>query len=196
VQVELSSYYLGLSVTALLPTASCDKPEPDMNAFTWELPTQLIGLHFSKHTQSPLVAISYCNGAIARTNRALKTKYNQLASTRGGNFATDSNKFTHPHHPQYFLHTPAHPEWCTEHRENPIIQDKAIFMADAVVGRTTVVLGAHNLPMIRHELKVQNLFSEIISVGYWHIRTADKHEFPIMGNLLSCHQRVKLKNIL
>jgi hypothetical protein len=174
---------------------TCDRPEPGMNAFTWELVTQLIGLHFSKHIQSPLVAISDCTGAIARTNRALKTKYNQLANTRGGTFATGSHEFTHPHQPQYFLHTPAHPERFTERRENPTMRDKAIFMADAMAGRTKAVLGTHNLPMIRHELKLQNLFSEIIPVGHWHIRTADEQNFPIMGDLLPYQQRVQLKKM-
>jgi hypothetical protein len=41
------------------------------------------------------------------------------------------------------------------------------------------------LPIIRHELKLQNLFSKIIPVGHWHIQTADEQSFPIMGDLLS-----------
>jgi hypothetical protein len=64
------------------------------------------------------------------------------------------------------------------------MRDKAIFMADAMARRTKAVLGTHNLPMIRHELKLQNLFIKIILVGHWHIRTADEQNFPIMGDLL------------
>jgi hypothetical protein len=90
---------------------TCDRPEPGMNAFIWKLLNQLIGLHFSKHR---------CH--IARTNRALKTKYNQLANIRGGTFATGSYKFTHPHHPQYFIYTLAHPERFTDRCDNPTMQ--------------------------------------------------------------------------
>jgi K+-sensing histidine kinase KdpD len=53
-----------------------------MNVFTWEFVTQLFRLDISKHIKSPLAAIFDCTGAIARTNQALKTKYNQLASTK------------------------------------------------------------------------------------------------------------------
>jgi hypothetical protein len=171
---------------------TCDRPEPGMNAFTWELVTQLIGLHFAKHLPSPLVAISDCTGAIARTNRSLKTKNNQLASTRGGIFATGAHEFSHPSHPKYFIYTPAHPERSKERRENPTVRDKAIYMADAIAGRTKAVLGTHVLPMIRHELKLENLFNEIIPAGHWHIRTADDQNFPVMGELLLYQHRVQL----
>jgi hypothetical protein len=100
------------------------------------------------------VAIYNCTDAIASTNRALKTEYNQLANTRVGTFAYGSHEITNPHHPLYFLHTSAQPERFTEGRENPTMQEKAIYMADAMVGRTKVVLETHNLPMIRHELKL------------------------------------------
>jgi hypothetical protein len=91
----------------------CDSPPPSgsritwnraelvMNAFTGELVTQLIGLYFSKYIQSPLMAIYDCTGAIARTNRALKTKYNPLvAYTRDRAFTTGAHEFTHLHIPQ------------------------------------------------------------------------------------------------
>jgi hypothetical protein len=116
-------------------------------------------------------------GAIARTNWALKIKYNQLANTRGGTFATGSHEFTHPHHPQYFLHTPAHQDRFTERCKNPTMRDKAILMADAMTGRTKAVLGTNNLSMIRHELKLQNLFSKIIPISHWRIWTADEQNF-------------------
>ena len=172
-----------------------DKPEPGMNAFTWELVTQLIGLHFTKHLTSPLVAISDCTSAIARTNRALKTKYNQLANTSGGIFASGAHEFANHRHPKYFLYTQAHPERFKNRREHPTMRDKAICMADAMAGRTKAALGAFNMPMLRYELKLENLFNEIIPIGQWHIRTADVQNFPVMGDLLPYQHRVQLANM-
>jgi hypothetical protein len=73
------------------------------------------------------------------------------------------------------------------------MQDKAIFMANAMAGGTKAVLGSHNLPMVRHEFKLKNLLHN--QVGHWHIRAADEQTFLIMEDLLPCQQRVQLKNM-
>ena len=79
----------------------CSKQrENGMNAFTWELATQLIALHFTKH-QNPdhLVLTSDCTSAITQTNRALRTRNDQLMNARGGLLAVGCHEFADPHRP-------------------------------------------------------------------------------------------------
>lgn len=122
------------------------QPEPGMNAFTWELLTQVIALHMIKYQPLYLPGFSDCTSAIARVNLALRSHINSLAHTRGGLWASGAHTFSDPQYPRQFHHIKAHPDRDTKRRTNPTIRDKAIFMADAVAGQTKEKLGTHTPP--------------------------------------------------
>jgi len=169
------------------------KHEPGMNAYTWELVTQLIALHFTKYLPSHAVHTSDCTGAIARTNHSLRTAFDQQPNERGGIFATGAHAFSNPFCPRQFIHTKAHPERDPKRTANPTVRDKAICMADAVAGRTKAKLGQRHFPMHRHELKLDDLFHEIIPPGTWHLRTTGHSPFPVVGDILPFQHKAQLK---
>jgi len=162
----------------------CDHPEPGMNAFYWELVTQLIALHFAKYQPDHLVLTSDCTSAIAITNQSLRTHINRLPNARGGVLASGVHWFADPYYYRHFIHTQCHPERHKARREKPTIRDKGINMGDAMAGKTKAGLNGIPYPMYRHTLKLTDLFKEIIPVGQWHLRTNDSQAFPVMHDIL------------
>ena len=164
---------------------SLARPAPGLNAFVWELAAQTIALHFTKYLNPlHLVLTSDCTSAIARTNHALRTRHNQLINARGGAIVAGAHAFASTTHPQRFIHTRGHPERDKKRRDNPTLRDKAMSMADAVADRTKAKLGEKTFPMHRHELKLDDLFTEIIPANNWHLRTTDLDPFPVLADIL------------
>jgi hypothetical protein len=90
--------------------------------------------------------------------------------------------FSNPFFPRTCHHIKADPENISKRTANPTIQDKAIFMADAVMaGESKARLGRIDLPKIKHHIKLQNIISESIHLEQWHFRTADdEHQTPVL----------------
>jgi len=162
-----------------------------MNAYIWELVTQLIALHMTKHLPPPHALVSDCTSAIARTNRALSTTNDQLANKRGGIFASGAHQFANPHSPKFFTHIRGHPERDKERTLNPTLADKAICMADAAAGRTKAKLGDRSFPMHRTTLLLSDILPELIPTDQWYIRSTTD-DFPVIGDLLSFQHKVRL----
>ena len=172
-----------------------NNPEPGMNAFTWELLTQLVAVHMVKHQRQDLPGYSDCTSAIARTNKALRSYNNPLAHTRGGLWASGAHVFSNHKHPRSFQHIKAHPERCPERTKHPTIQDKAIFMADAIAGQSSQRLGRIDLPTVPHSLVLENIMDEIVPLRQWHFRTANLHQTPVLSDILGHQHSTMLTNM-
>jgi hypothetical protein len=181
-----------------------DAPEPGMNAFTWELLTQVVALHMTQYQPYFLPGFSDCTSAITRSNTALRSLINPLAHTRGGLWASAAHVFADCQQPRRFHHIKAHPERYPDRKANPTVLDKAIFRADAVAGYLLAQdgplsnnilpakLGQHELPTVLHSLKLENIMNEIIPLDQWHFRTADEHMTPILNDLIDYQHRASL----
>jgi hypothetical protein len=181
-----------------------DDPEPGMNAFTWELLTQVIAIQLTEHQPHYLPGFSDCTSAITRVNLALRSYINPLAHTRGGLWATAAHQHADWYRPRRFHHVKAHPERSPERAANPTITDKIIYMADAVAGlaegaasrlRDQILhlkLGKTPLQTKVHTLKLQHILNEIIPLGHWHLRTADQHSTPVLNDIIDYQHKVAL----
>jgi hypothetical protein len=173
-----------------------NSPEPGMNAFTWELVSQLIALQIMKH-HPEAVGYSDCTSALARTTAALRSTHdNLLGHTRAGIWASGVHTLANPNQRRLFHHITAHPERDPKRTANPTRQDLAIFMADAAAGNTFKRLGRRELPMFRHELKLENIMNEIIPMNRWHFRGADTHHTPILNDIIDHQHQAKLDEML
>ena len=108
-----------------------DQPEPGMNAFTWELLTQVIAIKMTQYQPHFLPGFSDCTSAITRSNLALRSYINPLAHTRGGLWASAAHVHADCDRPRRFHHVKAHPERDPKRKANPTITDIAIYMTDA-----------------------------------------------------------------
>jgi len=172
-----------------------DSPEPGMNAFTWELASQLIALHIMKcHPEA--VGYSDCTSALARTATALSSTYDNLGHTRAGIWASGVHSLSNVAQHRMFHHIKAHPERDPQRTAHPTRQDLAIFMADAAAGNTYKRLGGRELPMIRHELKLDNILNELIPLNRWHFRSANTHHTPILNDIIDHQHQILLDNML
>jgi len=169
-----------------------DQPEPGMNAFTWELVSQLIALHMVQYQPPCVTGFTDCTSAMARTKVALRSHNDRLAHTAGGLWASGVHMFADQHNPRQFKHIKAHPENYPERAKNPTEQDKAIFMADALAGNTFKKLGGKVMPMTRHHLKLEHLLNEIIPLRQWHFRTATLHATPVLNNIIEYQHQAQL----
>ena len=161
------------------------RPSPGMNAYLWELSGHTISLHLLKyHNPNHVVMTSDCCSAMARTNTALSSRNNTLANKRGGVIVSGAHTYANTHNPIKFIHTKHHPERDKARRENPKFRDKAILMADALAGGTKATLGGRAFPMRRHTLRLDDLFTEIIPPGHWHLRTTGPDSYPVVADIL------------
>ena len=167
-------------------------PLPGMNAYAWELVTQLIALHFTAYMPSHHVLTSDCKSAIARTNQALSTRNDQLGNTKGGIFSSGAHQFTNPFCPRKFIHTKGHPEDDPQRKNNPSIRDKAICIADAVADGSEAKLGGIVFPTHRHQLVLTEILDELIPAYQWHLR-GHNTQFPVLGDVLQ-YQHAALLN--
>ena len=159
-------------------------PLPGMNAYAWELVTQLVALHFTAYMPSHHVLTSDCTSAIARTNESLASLNDRLVNTRCGIFASGAHQFSRPLTPRKFIHTRGHPENNPERSRNPTVRDKAICIADAVADRSKAKLGSRTFPTDRHSLDLQDILPELIPTYQWHLRER-KSNFPVLGDVLT-----------
>jgi hypothetical protein len=178
-----------------------DEPEPGMNAFTWELLTQVIAVQMTQYQPHFLPGSSDCTSAITRVNLALKSYINPLAHTRGGLWATAAHVHADCDQPRRFYHVKAHPERYPARTANPTIKDKIIYIADAVAGlapgeadrlRNGILkfkLGTTHMETGVHVLKLQNILNEIIPLNHWHLRTADLHKTPVLNDIIDYQHR-------
>jgi len=170
---------------------------PGMHAFIWELATQTVALQFTKYLNpAHVVYTSDCTAAIAITNQALRTHHNQLANARGGCLASGTHQLADTDHPRQFIHTFGHPERTQSRRENPTLRDKGMSIADATAAGETAKLGDRTFPVEKHVLQLDNLFSELIPPGQWHLRTkktAHAEPFPVLGDILPFQHRTLRK---
>jgi hypothetical protein len=168
---------------------------PGMNAFVWELAAQAVALEFTKYLPPEgLVLTSDCTSAIEINNRSLRTRHNQQGNVRGGYFATGAHRFADTLLPQQFIHTYGHPERSETRRTTPSLRDKSICMADAIAGgKDRATLGTKTFPMQHHEIKLDNVLSEIIPVGHWHLRTLGDVPYPVVGDVLPFQHKAQQK---
>ena len=161
--------------------------EPGMNAYTWELVTQLIAMHLAKHLPPEVMGYSDCKAAISRTNRALKTKHDQLATTKAGIYGAAMHEMADVAHPRQFKWVKSHPETDPARADLHAHEDKGIFMADAVAEGDYRSLRARRLGETWTTLNFENILNEIIPVDLWHVRSTKGRRVPILDDLLS-HQ--------
>lgn len=177
---------------------SMDMPERGMNAYIWELLTQLVALHLIKEYSRKIPFQSDCCSAIARTNHALASYNDTLVSTKAGLLPSCMNLFSCTHDPRILTHVPAHPENNEERRTHPSPQDKAIFLADAVADGHNrsgeACLGTHRLQYRPYTLTLRHIYNELIPTGLWHIRHCSDTRSPVLGSLLSYQHTTKLNN--
>jgi hypothetical protein len=182
-----------------------NQPEPGMNAFTWELLTQVIAIQMTQYQPHYLPGFSDCTSAITRSNLALRSFINPLAHTRGGLWASAAHVHANCDLPRRFTHIKAHPERDPKRKDNPTIKDIAIYMADAVAGQLPTAaahlpngllrlkLGKTKLKTTLHSLKLENVMNEIIPLHQWHFRTADENKTPVLNDLRDYQDRASLK---
>ena len=171
-------------------------PEPGMNAYTWELVTQLVALQLMKHKPAHITGYSDCTSAIARTCRALTTTYDKQAHERGGLWASAIYHSRPSQEPRNIEHVKAHPERCTKRTRHPTKQDKAIFMADAVAsGEYNPKLGPLHLPMEPHTLVLEHILEELLPVNHWHFRTLDEECIPILNDIVDFQHHAQLRRM-
>jgi hypothetical protein len=176
-----------------------------MNAFTWELLTQLSAIQMTQYQPHYLPGFSDCTSAITRPNLALQSHINPLTYTRGGLWASTAHEHANCDLPRRFTHLKAHPERDPKCKDNLTIKDIAIYMVDAVAGQWTTVtahlpggllrlkLGKTELKMTLHSLKLENIMNKIIPLHQWHIRIADENKILVLNNLRDYQDCASLK---
>ena len=172
-------------------------PQPGMNAYTWELVTQLVALSMTRHLPPSVKGFSDCKGAIARNNQALTSHNDTQITTSAGVLTSGTHLFAHPTEPRVYTFIAAHPERDTKRSADPTELDGAIFMADAVAGNTPrAKLGGRLMPTDVYQLQLENIYQEIIPLHRWHLRTNDAHQVPVLDDIIHHQQRATLKEYL
>jgi hypothetical protein len=157
--------------------------EPGMNAYTWELVTQLIALHLAKYLPTNVVGYSDCKSALARTNRALQTKNDQLATTSAGIFGAALHALADVDNARPMEWVRGHPERDPLRANLHDLHDRGIFTADAIAEADTRSLLARNIHADFVTINFRNIMNEIIPVGQWHIRSSQPGHVPILDDL-------------
>ena len=171
-------------------------PEPGMNAYTWELVTQLIALNLAKYLPSSVPGYSDCKAAIARTTQSLRTLNDQLATTKAGIYSTAMHALANIEHPRDMRWVKGHPEEDRDRRDLTAEPDLGIFMADTVAEHDTRGLRARGLPDHIITLNFRHVLNEIIPVGQWHVRSCTPEVIPVLDDLLPHQHRVALREYL
>ena len=171
-------------------------PEPGMNAYTWELVTQLVAMHLAKHLPPEVHGYSDCKAAISRTNRALMTKNDQLATTTAGVYGAAMHALADIANPRKFEWVKSHPETDPQRADLSSHEDKGIFMADAVAEGDHRSLRARHLAEGWTTLNYENIFNEIIPIDQWHARTTTGSRGPILDDMLRHQHDAQLQSYL
>ena len=172
------------------------KPEPGMNAYHWELATQLVALHLAKHLPPHVPGFTDCKGAMARTNRATTTTNDQLSRTRGGIFSSAIHLLANPIHPRRFHWVKSHPELDPLRRALTCRKALGIFIADCLAEGNTAALRKRNIPDNFQHLNLTELLNEIIPPGLWHMRSMAETPTPILDDLAHHQHQAQLTTYL
>jgi len=167
-----------------------------MNAYTWELVTQLVAMHLAKHLPPEVHGYSDCKAAISRTNRALMTKNDQLATTTAGVYGAAMHALADIANPRKFEWVKSHPETDPQRADLSSHEDKGIFMADAVAEGDHRSLRARHLAEGWTTLNYENIFNEIIPIDQWHARTTKGSQGPILDDMLRHQHDAQLQSYL
>ena len=176
------------SAPPLMIRITSSHPEPGMNAYTWELVTQLVALHLAKFLPPSVTGHSDCLSALARTNRALRSKNDQLATTNAGLYGAALHALANIDNARQMEWIKGHPETDPTRNDlsNPL--DKGIFMADAVAEGGYRSLTGRGIPSNITTINLSNILNEIIPIGQWHVRSHLGHQAPILDDILThCH---------
>ena len=166
--------------------------EPGMNAFTWELVTQLIALNLAKFLPPYVYGFTDCKAAMARTNRATTSYVDQLAHTRGGLYSSAMHHLALSGQIGRFSWVKGHPERDKERKDLTSRKDIGIFMADRVADGDMKTLHEKGLHSICHTLNFENVLNEIIPPNQWHFRTLDSRKLPILDDLIHHQHRAQM----
>jgi hypothetical protein len=197
---------LGFHVTS-------EHPLPGMCAYTWELLTQVVGLHLMKYMPNHVHGYSDCEAAITRSNSAMTSLRNLVSHTKAGILTSGAFQFrpaevNHPDRtmkradpgcPRTIHWIRSHPEKDSARYTNPSELDKGIFMADILADSANAPiksLGNTRLPPVLAEtLSLTNIMDEIIPLHEWHFRAADNHNLPILDDPIAYQQRAQLHHM-
>ena len=163
--------------TILLMTRT---PQPGMSAYAWELLAQLVALKLTQHYPAHLPGYSDCMATIYRMNTALSTFHDHLGFTTAGILSSSAHCHSSITRPRLIQHVKAHPERDADRTANPSVLDRAIFLADAVAGKSTTKLGRTYINHIPHTLILEDVFEELIPENTWHLRNASNTDIPVL----------------
>ena len=189
-----------------------DKPQPGMNAYTWELLTAVVGLHLAKYMPSLVMGHSDCMSAITRLNDAMLAFHNTQSHVKAGVLISGGYEFRAAEEntrdrtmkrseigePRLISWIRSHPE-KDERAQNPDQKATGMFMADAVAAlehKTKRKLGDTRLPEVEVEtLEFKNILNEIIPMFEWHFRLANDHNSPVFDDPIDHQHRAQLKKM-
>ena len=196
--VFVPTFYLYNTITnePIFIRITSDQPEPGMNAFHWELSTQLVALQLAKYLPAYVTGFTDCKGAMARTNRALSTRNDQLARTCGGIFSSAINQMSHPDCPRRYQWVRGHPDRDPARKDLHSRQDRGIFMADAVAEGDVAALHKRGFDSPITTLNFSSVINEIIPLNLWHLRTDSDRPVPILDDIINHQHRVLLSSYL
>jgi hypothetical protein len=197
---------LGFHVTS-------DQPLPGMGPYTWELLTQVVGLHLMKYMPTDVHGYSDCEAAITRTNTAMLSLRNLVSHTKAGILTSGAFEFrpaeagqpdrhmkrADPGCPRLVHWIRSHPEKDPERYQNPSELDKGIFMADILADSANAPiksLGSTRLPaVITETLSLTHIMDEIIPMYEWHLRSANDHNLPVLDDPMAYQHRAQLRQM-
>ena len=170
-------------------------PDPGMNAYSWELVSQLVGLHLAKHLPPDVHGYTDCAAAMARTNRALQTRHDQLANTRAGIYSSAVHNLAQLSEPRLFNKVKSHPERDKEREKLDNPQDCGIFMADCVAEGDMKTMRKKGFCDRMHTLNFDNILSEVLPLHQWHFRaTNDGRSVPVLDDIINHQHHALLHN--
>ena len=141
-----------------------------MSAYAWELLAQLVALKLTQYYPSSLQGYSDCKATIDRMNEALSITIDRLGFTTAGILATSAHAHSSPSCPRTIQYIAAHPERYVGRWNQPTQLDKAIFLVDAIAGKSTTKYNKNFIDHVPHTLILENILAEILPLNVWHMR--------------------------
>jgi hypothetical protein len=168
-----------------------DKPQPGMNAYTWELLTRVVGLQIMKFMPSTVKGHSDCMSAIIHLNDAMlafhdtQSRHSGCADLWWVPISSGKGRHQRPdiEDPRLISWIRSHPK-KDERAQYPDEMAKGIFMADAVAAvehETVKTLGSNKLPTVQVKtFELKNIMNKIIPIFQWHFCSAADLNVPIL----------------
>jgi len=187
--------------------------QPGMNAYSWELLTQLVGLNIMKYLPHSVTAHSDCMSAIKRSNAAMMAFINKSSHEKGGILISGAHQFrpaeaghpdphmrrADPGLPRLIEWLRAHPELDLERAKNPNQYDFGMYLADAFAASASSrikPLGRNRMPATQIEtLELSNIINEIIPKFQWHLRSVNAPAQPIFDDPADYQHRAQLNQM-